>query len=126
MRKLFFIIILFFSTSVFAVDLLVCDNIKDRNEILIKNYYLLGSESISLIKNWRVLLDYEDEDPSFSFPEKQKYSSIISENEHHIVFSDNMQLDKVTGILVIKAKGFKDHLSLQCKKYNQDEFFLVR
>jgi hypothetical protein len=111
---------------VLAVDFLVCDNIKERNEFLIKNYYLLGDKSIVLIKNWTVLLGYADEDPSFSFPEKQKYSSVISENDNHIFFSNDMELDKVTGILVIKAKGSKDYLSLQCKKYNKDDFFIAR
>ena len=62
MKKLLFIIVLFYSNIIFSADTklptfgfsayLVCENISHKDELIANRYYLLESDKITLLKSW--------------------------------------------------------------------------
>ena len=134
MKKLFFIIVLFYSNLTFSADTklpssfgfqayLVCENISSKDEGKVNRYYILDADKIMLLKTWVNSFKINNKEGFRHFNNEPKaIRKIIDENEHHIFF-EKAELDKIKGIFSIKTKN-GDHLNFKCTIINKDSFFL--
>jgi hypothetical protein len=135
MKKLLFIIVLFYSNIIFSADTklptfgfrayLVCENISNKNELIANRYYLLESDKINLLKTWVTNFDINFTNEFKHFENDPKgVRKITQENEHHIYFEGGIELDKIMGILSFKTQD-ESSLILKCKNIKKDSFFLT-
>jgi len=130
MRSLLFIIVFFFSTSVFAVyeeevhifklqgKFLFCETDKTKNEFYAAKYFYLRPSELILFKS---ITNQSPGVPPFYANDKFEFYKKISENEHHIFFENNYEIDKIKGIL---SYGKTSNIPWQCEIIKKDEWFL--
>ena len=131
MRKLLFIIVLFFSTSVLSVSeqkvdifqlkgkFLFCETDKTKNEYYAAKYFFLTPSALILFKS--ISSRKPGGTPLFYNNDEFKSYKKISENEHHIFFEDDYEIDKIKGILSL-SRFF--NIPWQCEIIQKDEWFL--
>ena len=130
MRKLFFVIVLFLSTSVFAVyeeevhifklqgKFLFCETDKTKNEYYAAKYFYLRPSALILFKS---ISSQSRGVPLFYKNDKFEFYKKISENEHHIFFENDYEIDKIKGILS-SSKYFS--IPWQCEIIQKKDWFL--
>lgn len=131
MRKLLFIIVLFLSTSVLAVVIeeevhlfelpgkfLFCETDKTKNEYYAAKYIFLRPSELILFKN---ISNQGPGVPPFFGNNKFEFYKKISENEHHIFFENDYEIDKIKGIL---SFGKYSNIPWQCEIIQKEDWFL--